>query len=121
VDISGLNLGASAANPENTRILAHAGVTRSRFAPDVPTFKELGMDIEMASERGIVAPAATPAPILARLREATAAVAQDPQFRQQLEQRYSELAYEPHEAWFARLGQREAEYRRLWQTTPWNR
>jgi hypothetical protein len=48
-------------------------------------------------------------------------VAQDPQFRQQLEQRYSELAYEPHEAWFARLGQREAEYRRLWQTTPWNR
>ena len=121
VDISGLNLGASAANPENTRILAHAGAARSRFAPDVPTFKELGMDIEMASERGIVAPAATPGPILARLREATAAVAQDPQFRQQLEQRYSELAYEPHDAWFARLGHREAEYRRLWQTTPWNR
>jgi len=121
VDISGLNLGASAANPDNIRILVQAGTARSRFAPDVPTFRELGLDITMASERGLVAPAATPPAILARLREATAEVAQDPTFRAQIEARFSEPAYEAPEPWFARLAIREAEYRRLWQTTPWNR
>ncbi len=121
VDISGLNLGASAANPDNIRILVQAGSARSRFAPDVPTFRELGIDVAMASERGLVAPAATPPAILARLREATAAVAQDPAFRAQIEARFSEPAYEAPDAWFARLAIREAEYRQLWQTTPWNR
>ncbi len=121
VDISGLNLGASAANSENTRILVQAGAARSRFAPDVPTFKELGLNIEMASERGIVAPAATPPAVLARLREATAAVAQDAQFKQQLEQRFTELAYEPALPWFERLASREADFRRIWQNSPWNR
>lgn len=121
VDISGLNLGASAANPDNIRILVQGGTARSRFAPEVPTFRELGLDITMASERGLVAPAATPPAILARLREATAAVAQDSAFRAQIEARFSEPAFEAPDAWFARLAMREAEYRRLWQTSPWNR
>lgn len=120
VDMMGLNLGASAQNRDNTRIVAHAGATRSRFAPDVPTLRELGFDITMASERGIVAPAATPAAILERLREATATVAQDAEFRRQIESRSTEPLYEAAGPWFERLRAREADYRRLWQTTPWS-
>ena len=54
------------------RMLSQGGATRSRFRPDVPTLRELGFAVEMASERGLVAPAGTPPAILARLREATA-------------------------------------------------
>ncbi len=120
VDMMGLNLGASAQNRENTRILAHAGAARSRFAPDVPTLRELGFDITMASERGIVAPIGTPPAILERLREATAQVAQDAEFRRQVEARNTEMLYEAAAPWFERLRAREADYRRLWQTTPWS-
>ncbi len=120
VDMMGLNLGASAQNRDNTRILVQAGLARSRFAPDVPTFRELGFDITMASERGLVAPAATPPAILERLREATAQVAQDAEFRRQIEARNSEILYESAAPWLERLRAREADYRRLWQTTPWS-
>ena len=121
VDISGLNLGAAAAQPDNTRILVQAGRARSRFAPDVPTFIERGLAIEMGSERGMLAPGGTPEPILARLREATATVARDPAFLAQLAQRFTEPAFEAPEAWGARLAGREAAFRDLWRLNPWNR
>ncbi len=57
VDVIGLNLGPVTADSHNVRTLAQGGATRSRFRPEVPTLKELGYPIEMASERGIVAPA----------------------------------------------------------------
>ena len=121
VDISGLNLGAAAAQPDNTRILVQAGRARSRFAPDVPTFIERGLAIEMGSERGMLAPGGTPEPILARLREATATVARDPAFLAQLAQRFTEPAFEAPDAWGARLAGREAAFRDLWRLNPWNR
>ena len=80
---------------------------------------KLGIPVEMASERGVVAPAGTPPAILARLREATEDIARDPEFVKQLEDRFTEPAWEEGESWFARLRGQEAEYRALWQRTPW--
>ena len=40
--------------------------------PDVPTAKELGYDVEMATWRGIIIKAGTPAPIVEKLRDAFA-------------------------------------------------
>ena len=57
VDSMGLNLGAVTQAPEGVRMLSQAGAQRSRFRPDVPTLKELGFPVEMAAERGVVAPA----------------------------------------------------------------
>lgn len=119
VDLIGLNLGTVTATPERTRVLAQAGATRSRFRPEVPTLRELGWPVEMASERGIVAPAATPPGVLARLREATADIARDPEFIRALETRFTEPLHLAGEAWFAGLRGREAEFRALWQRTPW--
>jgi len=119
VDSIGLNLGAVTQSPDGTRVLSQAGATRSRFRADVPTLRELGFPIEMASQRGVVAPAGTPPAILARLREASEDIARDPDFVKQLEARFTEPAYEPGEAWFARLRAQEADYRGLWQRTPW--
>ncbi len=119
VDLMGLNLGAVTAAPQGFRILAQAAARRSRFGPEVPTLTELGFPITMASERGIVAPAGTPPAILARLREATADIARDPDFIRALEDRFTEPADEPGLAWFDRLRRQEGDYRGLWQRTPW--
>ncbi|MBX9701435.1 MAG: tripartite tricarboxylate transporter substrate binding protein [Acetobacteraceae bacterium] len=119
VDLIGLNLGAVTAAPDRMRMLAQGGATRSRFQPDVPTLKELGYPVEMASERGLVMPAGTPPAILARLREATEDIARDPDFIRQLEARFTVPLLEAGEPWFDRLRREEARFRQIWQRTPW--
>ena len=50
------------------RALANTTPTRSPFAPDVPTFEELGYrGFEVTENLGLMAPTGTPAPILERL------------------------------------------------------
>ncbi len=119
VDAMGLNLGPVTANRDKLRTLAMAGATRSRFRADVPTLRELGHPVEMASERGLVAPVGTPPGILQRLREAMADIGRDPEFIRILEARFTEPRFEEGTAWFARLNGLQESYRTLWQRTPW--
>jgi tripartite-type tricarboxylate transporter receptor subunit TctC len=119
LDIAGLNVGEIAAVPQNMRMLVQAGDRRSRFMPDVPTYKELGLAVDMSSERGIAAPAATPAPILARLREASADVARDPEFIGAMEAQFTEMRVLIGEAWSEELKARRATYQELWRRAPW--
>jgi tripartite-type tricarboxylate transporter receptor subunit TctC len=120
VDAMGLNLGPVTANREKLRTLAMAGAERSVFRPDLPTLKELGHPVEMASERGLVAPAATPPAILQRLREAMADVIRDPDFVRVMRARFTEPRFEEGAAWFDRLRGLQDVYRALWQRTPWS-
>jgi tripartite-type tricarboxylate transporter receptor subunit TctC len=63
------------------RALAGWGDKRLPAMPDLPTFKELGFkDVEFYIWSGVFVPAATPAPVQAKLREAVKAAAADPQF-----------------------------------------
>ncbi|WP_424812791.1 tripartite tricarboxylate transporter substrate binding protein [Roseococcus sp. YIM B11640] len=117
---TGLNLGYVLANNEGMRLLALAAPERSRFAPDLPTLREKGIAVDMASERGLVMPVGTPAHIVSRFQEATADIAKDPEFIRAIEARSLIVRHEPGQAWFARLRQDEQRYRSLWQTTPWN-
>ncbi len=119
VDTIGLNVGEIAAAPENMRMLAHSGDRRSIFAREVPTYKELGFDVDMSSERGIMAPAGTPPETLARLREATTSVAQDPAFIRAMEEQYTEMRFVPGEAWAEELRERQARFEALWRRSPW--
>jgi len=60
------------------KILGIMSEERSAYNPDVPTCKELGYDLTMASWGGFVVPKGTPEDVLAILREAFAeAVASD--------------------------------------------
>ena len=53
------------------RIIAVAAAQRSKLAPDIPTFDESGVkDFKAQSYIGILAPAKTPADIIARLQQA---------------------------------------------------
>ncbi len=119
VDMAGMNVGEVAATPDGLRMLAHSGERRSRFAPNTPTYKELGIEVDMSSERGIAAPAGTPPYILQRLREATVSVAQDAEFIKQMEALYTEMRFLPGEAWGEELRARQARFEALWRRTPW--
>lgn len=69
------------------RAFAVTGPERSPTAPDVPTWREIGIDAEMVVWQALFAPVATPAPILAALHAAVARVqAQEP-----LRRRWTEL------------------------------
>jgi tripartite-type tricarboxylate transporter receptor subunit TctC len=59
------------------RALAHWGESRLTLLPDVPSFKELGVDISYSQWAGIFVPAATPDAVVARLREAVKSATQD--------------------------------------------
>jgi tripartite-type tricarboxylate transporter receptor subunit TctC len=48
------------------RALAVTSATRNPALPEVPTLKEVGINVEAISYFGLYAPAATPAPVLAR-------------------------------------------------------
>jgi tripartite-type tricarboxylate transporter receptor subunit TctC len=119
VDVLGLNLGPVTAQPDKLRTVAMAGAARSRFRPEVPTLKELGVDVVMGSERGVVAPAATPPAVLAKLREALGDVVKDPEFVRIMQTRFTEPSFEDGAAWFTRLGGLQEGYRTLWERTPW--
>lgn len=120
VEVAGLNVGEVAGSPAGVRMLVQGGLTRSPFAPDAPTFKEAGLDVAMSSERGIVVAKATPADIVARLREATAKVAADPAFIEQCRVQFTEMDYLDGPAWRGRLGEADRRLREMWQRQPWS-
>ena len=61
------------------RVLANWGAERAPAFPDVKTFKELGFpNVEFYIWAGMFAPKATPAPIVARLREEVGKAMADP-------------------------------------------
>lgn len=67
------------------RILAVCAPSRLRAAPDIPAASETLPGMVMQLTSGIVAPAATPDRIIARLASATAQIAKDPDFERILE------------------------------------
>jgi tripartite-type tricarboxylate transporter receptor subunit TctC len=60
------------------RILAMSGTKRSPFAPEVPTFKEAGLDLVALGWNAFFAPASMPREKVARYAQAIREVMQDP-------------------------------------------
>ena len=75
------------------RALAAWSDKRLALMPDLPTFKELGYDAEFYIWAGVFAPAATPQPILARLREAVRAAVNDPDFKAAMDKVATPISY----------------------------
>jgi tripartite-type tricarboxylate transporter receptor subunit TctC len=70
LDVASLVLGSAVG--QNIRVIGIFDETRHPAFPDVPTVKEQGYDVSLASFGGLFAPASTPAPILATLAAACA-------------------------------------------------
>ncbi len=68
------------------RLLAVAGAKRASLAPEVPTFKELGYDLEASAWYALFAPAGTPKEVIDRYAKAAIDAVHAPEMRQRLEQ-----------------------------------
>ena len=75
------------------RVLATWGEARHPALPDVPTLKELGYDAQFSQWTGLFAPAGTPEPIVAKLREAARAAVADPTFQTALSKVETPIQY----------------------------
>lgn len=67
------------------KVIAVGGMKRSPFLPEVPTLKELGIDLELGTWRGILAPKGTPEEVLKVLRDGFTKITNDPEFLEDLE------------------------------------
>jgi tripartite-type tricarboxylate transporter receptor subunit TctC len=77
IDVGGLVQGTAAAARDQLRILGIFAEERHPAFPGVPTVKEQGFDVAPVSFGGLMAPSATPEPIIARLAPACEGAAKD--------------------------------------------
>jgi len=101
------------------RNLGQMSTARTTLAPNLPTFREQGFDIVLASLRGIAAPKGLPAPIREQLVRAIERAANDPQFQAQAAGHFAPLRYLPPARYEAELRDAEAGFRQLWKELPW--
>jgi tripartite-type tricarboxylate transporter receptor subunit TctC len=75
------------------RALASWSTERLPLLPEIPTFKELGYDAEFYIWSGVFAPAATPSPVIDRLRAAVREAANSPEFKGAMEKVSTPVSY----------------------------
>jgi tripartite-type tricarboxylate transporter receptor subunit TctC len=101
------------------RFLGQMGTTRSPALPDVPTFKEQGYDVELASLRGLAAPKGLPAEVREKLVTALAKTVQDSEFQAKAKDLFAPLRYLPPADYARELQAGESSFQALWRQAPW--
>ncbi|MDB5956575.1 tripartite tricarboxylate transporter substrate binding protein [Ramlibacter sp.] len=101
------------------RNLGQMATSRTNLAPGVPTFREQGYDIVLASLRGIAAPKGLPPAIRDQLVKAVEKAAADPEFQAQAARYFAPLRYLPPAKYEAELRESEAGFKQLWKDMPW--
>lgn len=101
------------------RQLGQMSSLRSTVAPNVPTFREQGYDIIMASLRGFAAPKGLPGPVREQLVTALRKTAADPEFQAKAAGYFAPIRYLEPTAYGAELKDTEAGFKQLWQVMPW--
>jgi tripartite-type tricarboxylate transporter receptor subunit TctC len=108
------NVGGDLIQGGKMRGLAVTGAKRLAGLPDVPTFKEAGLpEFEYDAWFGILAPAATPKPIVAKVSEAVAAVLQMPDVKARFEPQGVELKSSPPDTFDAVIRSDTERYGRI--------
>jgi len=69
---------------DQIRILGSATDQRFPDFPTVPTFKEMGMDIVLATDRGVAVPPGTPEPVIQKLEAAFLEIARNPEIQAEM-------------------------------------
>lgn len=114
-----MTLSQTTAFGDDLRVLAVLDDKRSDFAPDVPTAKELGYDVEMSSLRGIVGPAGMDPALANRLRKVLTEVAGNPDFQKMMAEQGNPIAFISGDD-FADVAKHQSDVAKsIWETTPW--
>lgn len=76
------------------RLLGVMAPERLKEFPDVPTFKERGLDLQLGTWRALAAPKGTPAPVVAKLKEVVQKVTQEKKYQDFFKNLYLGMVYE---------------------------
>jgi tripartite-type tricarboxylate transporter receptor subunit TctC len=101
------------------RQLGQMSTGRTSIAPNVPTFREQGYDIVMASLRGIAAPKGLPPAVREQLVGAVQKAAADPEFQAKAVGFFAPVRYLGPAAYATELKDTEGGFKQLWQVMPW--
>jgi tripartite-type tricarboxylate transporter receptor subunit TctC len=75
------------------RFIAIATEKRNPEIPNVPTLKELGVNVVFSVERGLMAPKGTPGDVLAKLDAACAQATREPAFAESMKKQGTDVRY----------------------------
>lgn len=120
VDSSSMNLSEVIGFEDELKALCVAQKERSPLAPNIPTAKEQGFDIEMGTTRGFVAPAGLPAPVRDKLIAAFKAAYDNPEFQKAMKATGAQLEYVGGKDYEEQTKKQDAIAKKVWETTPWS-
>jgi tripartite-type tricarboxylate transporter receptor subunit TctC len=115
-----LNISEVAEFQEELNVLGVAQAERSRFAPDLPTFQEQGLDLLNGSLRGFVAPAGLPADVEAKLLYAFGQLAADEEFIAAMDATANPVEVVTGAEFKAMTEEIHDLAQGVWDETPWN-
>lgn len=101
------------------RMVAQAAAQRQPEAGEVPTFRELGIDVLGSASRGIVGPPNMPPAIVARLEAAFRTALNDDGFRREAARQSMPLRPVVGPEYKALAQQVDSNLKQLWQVRPW--
>ncbi|SUB02406.1 Argininosuccinate lyase [Pannonibacter phragmitetus] len=115
-----LNISEVAEFREQLNVLGVALDQRSQFAPDLPTFKEQGLDLVNGAMRGFVAPAGLPDDARAKLMDAFSKLKDDPEFLKAMQDTANPVEVVTGDDFKAMTKDIHDLAKGVWETTPWN-
>jgi tripartite-type tricarboxylate transporter receptor subunit TctC len=101
------------------RNIGQFSLARTNLAPDLPTGREQGFDIELSSLRGLAAPKGLPPEVRARLARAVEQAARDPEFQAQAVKFFAPLRFLSPAQFEAAIRDGDQQFRKLWNELPW--
>lgn len=122
IEVAAVNIGEAQQFAKAGTPLRHLGVmsaARNPLAPEVPTFREQGYDINLVSLRGLAAPRGLPPEIRARLVAATEKAITNPEFQKKAEQAFAPVRFLPPNKYEAELKDSDEQFQKLWKEMPW--
>lgn len=115
-----LNISEVAEFQEELNLLGIATEERSEFAPELPTFKEQGVDLVNGSMRGFIAPAGLPEDVEATLIDAFAQLEADPEFIKAMNATANPVEVVTGEEFKTLTQELHGLAQGVWETSPWN-
>jgi tripartite-type tricarboxylate transporter receptor subunit TctC len=122
ITVAAINIGEAVQSIKGGAPMRNIGQfspARTTVAPDLPTAREQGYDIELSSLRGLAAPRGLPADIRERLVKAVASAAADAEFQAKAVSVFAPLRYLAPAQFDQVITEAEVGFRQLWKELPW--
>ncbi len=122
ITVGAINIGESLQSIKGgaaMRNIAQFSPARTNLAPELPTAKEQGFDIELSSLRGMAAPKGLPPEIRDRLVKAVAQAAADAEFQAQAVKFFAPLRFLSPAEFERVIKEAEVDFKQLWKEIPW--